>query len=60
MELNEFHMQMKSGVVDPDRDDDRYVKDHEMSLHIHLAPNPAYDRKAHPKFLIAANQVYFE
>ena len=51
---------MKSGYVDPDRDDDRYVKDYEMSLHILMSPNTSYDKKAHPKFLIATNQVYFD
>lgn len=60
LELNEFHMQMKSGFIDPDKDDDRYVKDHDMSLHIYLTPNQAYDKRAHPKYLVSANQDYFE
>jgi hypothetical protein len=60
LELNEFHMSMKSGFIDPDKDDDRYVKDHDMSLHIYLSPNQSYDKRAHPKFLVAANQEYFE
>ena len=60
MEQNEFHMQMKSGYVDPDEDDDRYVKDHDMSLQVLLSPNITYDKSAHPKYLLSANQVYFD
>jgi hypothetical protein len=53
-------MQMKSGYVDPDEDDDRYVKDHDMSLQVLLSPNITYDKSAHPKYLLSANQVYFD
>jgi hypothetical protein len=60
MEQNEFHMHMKSGYIDPDEDDDRYVKDHEMSLQILLSPNITYDSRAHPKHLLSANQGYFD
>ena len=63
MELNEFEMRLKgayNSVVDPDEDDERYVKDHGMSPQIFLYPNPHYDRQGHPKHLIAAQQDYFE
>lgn len=60
LEQNEFHMQLKSGYVDPDEDDDRYVKDHDMSLQVLLSPNLTYDKSAHPKYLLAANQIYFD
>ena len=60
LELNEFHLRLKHGVVDPDEDDDRYVKDHGMSPQIFLQPNVAYDKQGHPKYLVAQNQGYFE
>lgn len=31
LELNEFHLRLKQGVVDPDEDDDRYVKEFGIS-----------------------------
>lgn len=31
LELNEFQLRLKQGVVDPDEDDDRYVKELAMS-----------------------------
>lgn len=55
LELNEFHLKLKNGLVDPDEDDERYVKDHGMSPQILLLPNAAYDKRGHPKYLIAAN-----
>jgi len=63
LELNEFEMRLKgayNSVVDPDEDDERYVKDHGMSPQIFLYLNPHYDRQGHPKYLIAAQQDYFE
>lgn len=69
LDLNEFEMRVKqaypqggagSVVVDPDEDDERYVKDHGMSAQIVLFPNPLYDKQGHPKHLIAAKQEYFE
>jgi hypothetical protein len=60
LELNEFQLRLKQGLVDPDEDDDRYVKDHGMSPQIYLLPNQAYDKQGHPKYLVAENQQYFE
>ena len=60
LELNEFQLRLKHGLVDPDEDDDRYVKDHGMSPQIYLLPNPNYDKAGHPKFLVAQDQRYFE
>jgi hypothetical protein len=39
LELNEFLMRLKQGLVDADEDDDKYVKDHGMSPQIWLLPN---------------------
>jgi hypothetical protein len=42
LDLNEFEMRLKqayNSVVDPDEDDDRYVKEHGMSSQIILLPN---------------------
>lgn len=60
LELNEFQLRLARGLVDPDEDDDRYVKDHGMSPQIRLLPNPAYDKQGHPKYLVAQNQQHFE
>lgn len=46
--------------MDPDEDDDRYVRDHGMSPQIYLLPNASYDKLGHPKFLVAQNQLYFD
>lgn len=53
LDLNEFQLRLKQGLVDPDEDDDRYVRDHGMSPQIYLLPNPAYDKRGHPKHLMA-------
>jgi hypothetical protein len=63
LDLNEFEMRLRRAyhsVVDPEEDDDRYVKDHGISSQIFLMRNPAYDKLGHPKHLIAAKQEYFE
>lgn len=60
LELNEFQLRLKQGLVDPDEDDDSYVRDFGMSPQIYLLPNPAYDKQAHPKYLLAQNQEYFD
>lgn len=31
LDLNEFQLRLKQGFVDPDEDDDKYVRDHGMS-----------------------------
>lgn len=56
LELNEFQLRLKQGPVDPDEDDDRYVRDHGMSPQIYLLPNAGYDKRGHPKYLMAENQ----
>ena len=52
-------MRMQDAYIDPDIDDDSYVKDHNMG-HILMTPNKYYDKRAHPKFMLAANQKYFD
>lgn len=65
LDLHEFEMRVElyqgnTSIVDPDEDDDRYVKDHGMSAQIVLWRNPQYDKQGHPKHLIAVKQEYFE
>jgi hypothetical protein len=31
LDMNEFHLRLKNGIVDPDEDDDKYVREHGMS-----------------------------
>ena len=58
--MNEFVLRLKQGPVDPDEDDDKYVRDHGMSPQMYLLPNQAYDKLGHPKYLVAQNQQYFD
>lgn len=59
-DINEFHLRLKGGVVDPDEDDDKYVKDVVSSPHIYMLPNAQYDKAGHPKYLLAHDQSYFD
>ena len=60
MQINEFSMQIKNMIVDPDEDDDRYVKDSGLFQQVVIFKNANYDSNAHPKFLISGNQEYFD
>lgn len=63
LDLNEFEMRLRRAyvtIVDPDEDDDRYVKDHGIGSQIFLTKNASYDKQGHPKHLIAGKQEYFE
>ena len=46
-------MKFKNGIVDPDEDDDKYVKDHGISAQIMLINNVAYNKANHPKYIIS-------
>ena len=53
LEINEFHLKFKNGLVDPDEDDDKYVKEHGISAQIWLINNLAYNKLNHPKYIIS-------
>ena len=59
LDLNEFHLKVLNKLVDPDEDDDQYVRDHGMSQTIHCVHNPLYKKTEHPKFLLAQNKAHF-
>ena len=40
-------------MVDPDEDDDKYVKDHGISAQIQLIKNGGYNKLNHPKYIIS-------
>ena len=43
-EINEFHLLIKNNIVDPDIDDDRYIKDiNAFADKCTIKRNPAYD-----------------
>lgn len=60
LDLNEFHLKVLNKLVDPDEDDDMYVRDHGMSQTIACVHNPLYKKAEHPKFLLAQNREYFD
>ena len=60
LDLNEFHLKVLNKLVDPDEDDDMYVRDHGMSQTIACMHNPLYKKAEHPKFLLAQNREYFD
>jgi len=39
LELNEFQLRLKHGLVDPEVDDDKYVKDYGIGPQVYLLPN---------------------
>lgn len=63
LELNEFDIYFeKNQFIDPEWDDDRYIKDYSYDIpsQVYLTHNKHYDKKAHPKYLLTTNQVYFD
>ena len=60
LEINEFILRLKQGVVDPDEDDEKCVRDHGIGTSIYMLPNTSYDKLSHPKYLMAENQDYFD
>ncbi len=52
---NEFLMHTKSHYIDPDEEDDKYIKDLGYLQGIFLMNNPNYIKDAHPKLLIGSN-----
>lgn len=60
LEINQFVLSIKNTNVDPDNDDDRYIKDIQgFSQKCSIKRKASYDPLLHPKFLLAKNQDNF-
>lgn len=46
-------MHIKNSYVDPDDDDERYIKDVGLIQSVVIAKNVNYDPEKHPKYLIS-------
>lgn len=53
-------MQIKNSIVDPDEEDDKYIKEVGNIQQVLIQKNPSYNPDNHPKFLLANNQDYFD
>ena len=53
--IAEFNILIKSNIVDPDIDDDKYLKDVQQQLpkKFRIERNQNYEPSIHPKFLLA-------
>lgn len=60
MQINEFIMTIKNSYVDPDEDDDKYLKECGVINNIIIQRNPNYNPNNHPKFLISNNQANYD
>ena len=58
-QINEFNLLIRQQVVNPDVDDDTYIKDVQMLNKCTIKRNPNYERDLHPKYLLAKNQQNF-
>mmetsp|Transcript_9591 Transcript_9591/g.9231 ORF Transcript_9591/g.9231 Transcript_9591/m.9231 type:complete len:440 (+) Transcript_9591:490-1809(+) len=59
-QMSEFYMQIRNMTIDPEEDDDRYLRDLGQFSQVLVIRNPAYSSENHPKNIISNNQVYFE
>jgi len=60
LEINEFHMIIRSNQIDADLEDDTYVKDIQgMFNQVTIKANKNYSRNLHPKYLISNNEKHF-
>jgi len=48
-------MQIKNSYVDPDEDDDKYIKEVGLIQSVVIQKNNSYNPENHPKFLISNN-----
>lgn len=53
-------MSIKNAYMDPEEDDDKYIKDIGLIQQVLIQKNPLYNPDTHPKFMISNNQQYFE
>jgi len=60
LQINDFNLMIKQNFVDPDIDDDRYLKDiNGLPSKFTIEKNIFYDAALHPKFLLSNNQENF-
>mmetsp|Transcript_15515 Transcript_15515/g.21028 ORF Transcript_15515/g.21028 Transcript_15515/m.21028 type:complete len:132 (-) Transcript_15515:47-442(-) len=58
--INEFNILLKSNMIDPDIDDDKYIRDiNQLPKKFSIERNTNYDPALHPKYLLAKNQENF-
>jgi hypothetical protein len=58
--LNSFVLFLKNTLIDPDEDDDRYIREFGLIQQAVIAMNQAYNVNAHPKKLLAAHQENYD
>lgn len=58
--INEFRMMMKNQELDPDEDDDRYIRDFGIVQQVLLTRNDRYNPDSHPKHLISQKQENYD
>lgn len=60
VQVNEFSMVMRNVLIDPDIEDDKYLKDiNGLSHKALIKRNNAYQPQLHPKFILAKEQQHF-
>lgn len=59
-QINQFHMVIKNTFVDPDEDDDRYMRDQGLIQQVIIQLNKAYIPDKHPKLLISQKQENYD
>lgn len=59
-QINEFKLIIRQAEVDPDIDDDRYIKDmNGYPTKCTIKRNQNYERELHPKYQLAKNEEHF-
>lgn len=53
-------MYIKNSYVDPDEDDDKYIKEIGFIQSVFIQKNNLYNPENHPKFLISNNQLNYD
>jgi hypothetical protein len=53
-------MSIRNGIIDPDTDDDTYIKDVGQVTQVLIQRNQLYIPEHHPKNLISNKQQYFD
>lgn len=61
LQINEFHMIIRSNQIDADTEDDTYIKDIQGLVNsVTIKLNKTYSRSLHPKYLLANNEKHFK
>lgn len=53
-------MSIKNNYVDPDEDDDKYIKEVGLIQNVIIQKNNMYNPENHPKHLISNNPINYE